>query len=272
MPSVKSISISTKGGGGIVSNLPELQEWIKAYAEKRNKSVYESVLKRMRNVAYKAWKYTRSAEPSKIRSELSNLPITKESGGIRRTNPQYVGLYKLMNWERKNKGLDPLGGSKKKIKGKKKYLVRETKPKALYMQGKYKGFLAARARSARWLRLGWMAALKSLGVSGTRGQNWGGGEGATLDRITGKAYGGGSSIKKFRPGMTEFMIYNGVGVFDHRYKPVKLRPDSDVNRARAFQQEGLNKAIEEEISDIKDHLKKTCKAIWNGKEISIDSI
>ena len=268
MPLAKSVSASVQGGG-IVSNIPELQEWIKAYAVAKNKSIYDATLKRMKNVAYKAWQYTYYSDPSNIKAQLSNLPITKDTvkrGG----NTQFVGLYKLINWERKNKGLDPLGGSRPRIKGKKKYLVRQTKPTALYMQGKYKGFLAARARSARWLRLGWMAALKSMGVSGTRGKNWGGGENATLDRILGKPYGGGSQIKKIGPGNTEFMIYNGVGVFDHRYKPVRSRPDTDVQKARAIQEEGLNKAIQEEISDIYKHIKNNIKAIWDGKEVKVE--
>lgn len=269
MPIAKSVSASVQGGG-IVSNIPELQAWLKEYVKVRNQTVYESVMEKMRNIAYKAWQYTYYSEPSNIRAQLSNLPITKDIGK-RSGNTQFVGLYKLINWERKNKGLDPLGGSRPRIKGKKKYLVRQTKPTALYMQGKYKGFLAARAKSARWLRLGWMAALKSMGVSGTRGKNWGGGEDATLDRITGKAYGGGSSIKKIGPGNTEFMIYNGVGVFDHRYKPVRSRPDADVQRARAVQNAGLNKAIEEEIKNMAKLIIQRTSDIWNGKEVKVKS-
>jgi len=268
MPSAKFVSASVQGGG-IVSNIPELQEWIKAYAVAKNKSIYDATLKRMKNIAYKAWKFTRNAEPSAIKGQLSNLPITKDNK-TRNSPSQWVGLYKLINWERKNKGLIALGGSRRRIRGKKKYVVRQTRPQAFHMQGKTRGFLAARARSARWLRLGWMAALNSMGVSGTRGQHFGGGEEATLDRITGKAYGGGSQIKKIGPGNTEFMIYNGVGVLDHRYKPVRERSSSDVARARAVQEEGLNKAIQEEISDIYKHIKNNIKAIWDGKEVKVE--
>jgi hypothetical protein len=268
MPLAKSVSASVQGGG-IVSNIPELQAWLKVYVQKRNANVYDSVMKKMRDVAYNAWKFTRNAEPSTIKGQLSNLPITKDNK-TRNSPSQWVGLYKLINWERKNKGLIALGGSRRRIRGKKKYVVRQTRPQALHMQGKTRGFLAARARSARWLRLGWMAALNSMGVSGTRGQNFGGGEGATLDRITGKAYGGGSQIKKIGPGNTEFMIYNGVGVLDHRYKPVRERSSSDIARARAVQEEGLNKAVDFVIKDMARYIAKNCVAIWNGKEVRVE--
>jgi len=269
MPSAKFVGASIKGGG-IVSNVPELQEWLKEYVKVRNQSVYDSVLEKMRNIAYKAWQYTKYSEPSNIRAQLSSLPITKDNGK-RGGNLQYVGLYKLINWERKNKGLDPLGGSRPRINGKKVLRVRNTKPQALYMQGKYKSFLKARAQSARWLRLGWMAALKSMGVSKTKGQNWGGGENATLDRITGKAYGGGSNIKKISPGNTEFMIYNGVGIFDHIYNPFRFRSSADIQKAREVQEDGLNKAIEEEIKNMAKLIIERSSQIWNGKEIKVKS-
>jgi hypothetical protein len=268
MPNAKSITASLQGGG-IVSNVPELQEWLRAYVQRRNATVYDSVLKKMRDIAYNAWRFTRYTEPNTIRGQLSNLPITNESGG-RRSASQWVGLYKLMNWERKNKGLIPLGGSRRKIKGKKVYRVRQMAPKAKHMQGRTRGFLASRARSARWLRLGWMAALKSMGVSKTKGQNFGGGESATLDRITGKAYGGGSEIKKLGAGNTEFSIYNGVGVFDHRYNPVRSRSPSDVARARAVQEEGLNKAVNFVIRDMAKYIATNCVAEWNGQKVNLE--
>lgn len=247
-----------------MTNIPELQDWLKAYVTKRNAAVYDSVKKKMADIAYNAWRFTYYSDPSTIRSKLSNLPITKDTK--KRTGAtNWVGLYKLINWERKNKGLNALGGTSPK--GKKIRRVRQTRPQGKYMDGKTKGFLKARAQSARWLRLGWMAALKSLGQSNFRGQNWGGGESATLDRITGKAYGGGSTIKPMGPGNTEFVIYNGVGVFDHRYNPIKQRSESDVARARAIQEEGLNKAVAFVIKDIAKYLTKTCKMVWDGQEI-----
>lgn len=268
MPNAKFVSASL-GTAGIQSNIPQLQEWLKEYVKVRNQTVYESVLEKMRNIAFKAWENTYFSDPSKIRAQLSNLPVTKESGQ-RKGGTQYVGLYKLINWERKNKQLHPLGGSRPKIKGKKIFRVRQTMPKQKYMQGRYKKFLQARSQSARWIRLGWMAALKSLGIEKTRGKNWGGGEDETLSRIMGKPYGGGSRIVKFRPGSTEFMIYNGVGVFDHRYRPVKTRPDSDVQKARILQQAGLNRAIAEEIKNMFDLIKKRTKGIWEGKTIKVE--
>lgn len=271
MAIAKSIETSIKGGG-VVSNIPELQAWLKEYVKVRNVTVYESVLDKMRNIAFKAWKHTYRADPSNIKSELTNLPITKETGDINRKNTKFVGLYKLMNWERKRKGLIPLGGSRPKIKGKKKYLVRENKPKTKYMQGAYKGFLKARAQSARWLALGWRASLASLGVSKTRGQDWGGGEEATLQRII-KQGGAGSKVVKFKPGNTEFSIYNGLGMFDARNKkPYPMRSDSDIARARAVQQAGLTIAVQEEIKNMAAEIAKRTSDDWYGKKVKVKAV
>lgn len=293
MPIANFVSASVKDGG-IVTNIPELQAWLKEYVKVRNVTVYESVLEKMRNIAKKAWKNTYRSDSSAIRSKLSSLPITKESGGINRKNPQYVGLYKLMNWERKRKGLPVLGNTSKTIIGAKiskkttkdwgggTYAEKTTTYKVKkvygnrsgnYMDGKYKGFLKARSQSSRWLALGWRAALKSLGISSTKGQDWGGGEDATLQRIMYRPDGGGSKITKFSPSSTEFMIYNGVGIYDARNKkPYPARPDSDIARARAIQAEGLNKAVQEEIQNMAVLIANRTSEDWYGSKVKVKAV
>jgi len=293
MPLAKSLSASVQGGG-IVSNIPELQAWLKEYVKVRNATVYESVLEKMINIAKKAWKNTYRSDSAKIKSSLSNLPITKEAGGINRKNPQYVGLYKLMNWERKRKGLPVLGNTSKKIVGAKisKKVTRDWgggtypektttyKVKKIYgtrngnfMDGKYKNYLRYRAQSVNWLALGWRAALASLGVYKTKGKDWGGGPEATLQRIMNRPDGGGSQIKKFSPSNTEFMIYNGVGVYDARNKkPYPTRSDSDIAKARAFQQAGLNIAIQEEIENMAELIASRTSQDWYGSKIKVKAV
>lgn len=288
MPIAKSI-ISSIQKGGVATNIPELQAWINEYVKVRNVTVYESVLEKMRNIAFKAWQFTYRADPAKIRNELSSLPITKESGGIRRKNPQFVGLYKLMNWERKRKGLQVLGNTSKIVTGVKirksvskdygyggvekttTYKIRKIygARSGNYMDGKYKNFIKARYQSARWLALGWKAALASLGISKTRGQDWGGGQEGTLKRIIDQK-GAGSNIVKFKPGNTEFSIFNGLGVFDARNKkPYPMRPDSDISKARRVQEAGLNMAVEAEIKNMASLIASRTSEIWYGKKIKV---
>jgi hypothetical protein len=248
----------------------------------------------MINIAKKAWKNTYRSDSAKIKSSLSNLPITKEAGGINRKNPQYVGLYKLMNWERKRKGLPVLGNTSKKVVGAKisKKVTRDWgggtypdktttyKVKKIYgtrsgnfMDGKYKNYLRYRAQSVNWLALGWRAALASLGVYKTKGKDWGGGPEATLQRIMNRPDGGGSQITKFSASNTEFMIYNGVGVYDARNKkPYPMRSDSDIAKARAFQQAGLNIAIQEEIENMAELIANRTSQDWYGSKIKVKAV
>lgn len=288
MPIAKSVMASIKGGG-VVTNIPQLQAWMEQYVKVRNKTVYESVLEKMRNIAYKAWQFTHKADPATIRNQLSSLPITKETGGIHRKNPQYVGLYKLMNWERKRKGLSVLGNTSRIVTGAKirKFTTKDYgyggvektttyKIRKIYgtrngnhMDGKYKNFLKARAQSARWLALGWKAALAQLGILETRGKNWGGGNEATLQRIVNQNE-AGAKIVKLSPSNTEFSIFNGVGIYDARNKkPYPMRPDSDIAKARKIQETALNMAVEAEIKSMASLIASRTSEIWYGKKIKV---
>jgi hypothetical protein len=214
-----------------------------------------------------------------------------------------VGQYKIINWERKLKGLKPLGNTNRPIIGQKfikkttkdfgmgsgafKTTSYHTKPifgtrkpqikngKAVekHMDGKYKSFIQARIRGIKWLRIGWAIAAAKLGKPFGKGDF---GE-DTMARLDGRAYGGGSEIRKYSDTKYEFKIWNGVGIFDHRYRGKKstalpLRPDSDVKRARAFQEEGLRRAVREEIKSMNKLILERLLKIWYGKNIKVQAL
>jgi len=279
------LTASVNKEGGIVSNYEQVQKALQDYVAVRNQAVYDSVKEKMADIAFKAAQNTRFAERSDIRAEISNLPITKDNGRKRTGNTQYVGQYKLMNWQRKNMGLYPLGNSRvRKVrvlasKGpsastkivKKQNIPRNTGPSAglaRFMDGKYKGFLQARTRSSKFLRIGWACAAAALGKSFSKG-DFGS---ATLERLSGKAYGGGATITNLAPGSNRFEIYNGTGVFDLRYKGTPMRSANDIARARAVQEAGLIQGIQAEIKNIyKLVIDRNSKA-WFGKKLNVKAV
>lgn len=272
-------------GGGIVSNIPQLQQALREYVKVRNQSTYLSVREKMANIAFKAAQFTEFSDKEKIRSNISNAPALGISSG----KSPFIGQYKIINWERKNKGLRPLGNTSHPVVGMKfsktskkdfglgsgafkttayKTKAIKSKRSGMYMDGKYKRFIQARIRSSKWLRIGWALAAAKLGKPFSKGDF---GEG-TLARLDGKAYGGGASIKKETGSKAEFIIWNGVGVFDHRYKPVKLRPESDVQRARYRQEIGLKKAVSEEIRNMVQLIAERTSQLWYGKKLKLGKV
>jgi hypothetical protein len=279
--------------GGIVSNYPQVQQALQAYVMVRNQSIYDSVKEKMANIAFKAAQNTRHTPREEIRAKISSLPITKDNGRKRSGNTQYIGQYKLINWQRKNMGLIPLGGTKKMIVGmkitKKKYFnkgltdfeketVYKFKPikgekkspsgNNKFMDGKYKGFLQARARGSKFLRIGWACAAAALGKPFGRG-DFGS---ATLERLSGKAYGGGATIKNIAPGSNEFMIWNGAGVFDLRRKGTPMRSTNDIARARAVQEAGLMQGLQAEIKSMYELVIKRNSQAWFGKKLNVKAV
>ena len=290
------LTASVGKDGGIISNVDDVKLALQRYVQARNANVFDSVKKKMGDIAYRAAEFTDYSEPEYIRSKLTSLPITKDGGKKRYGNTQFVGLYKLMNWQRKNMGLLPLGGSKNKIiksgkiKGfiylnefgrkvtqykqkvkKIKQVPRNTGPSAglnRFMDGKTKAFLKARARGSKFLRIGWACAAAAMGKSFGRG-DFGP---ATLERLSGKAYGGGATIEKIAPGQSVFKIYNGTGVFDLRYKGTPMRSSSDIARARAKQEAGLKKAINFVLEDIAGYLFKAAREPWDKGKVTATRI
>jgi hypothetical protein len=280
---------------GIFSNFPQVKQALDAYVKVRNQSTYTSVLEKMQGIAYKAAGNTAFSERSKIASSIANLPnkgdVKPRSGGT-----QYVGQYKVINWERKIKGLPTLGGS-----GRRKILVNRPNPRnpggwtieeatkrnksrgaglgvSYFMDGKYKGFIKSRQQGSKWLRIGWALAADMLGKPFGRG-DFGP---ATKARLSGEKYGGGASIKINGAGKFDFEIFNGVGVFDHRYRPpgrvadfsgkLPLRPSADVARARAIQEAGLMKGIQAEIASMAKLIISRTGKIWGGQAVPLKNI
>lgn len=288
------LGVST-GQSGITSNWPQVQQALDAYVKVRNQSTYDSILEKMGNIAMKAAKFTEFSPREKIAASIASLPnlgdTKPRSGG-----GAYVGQYKVINWDRKIKGLPTLGGS-----GRRKVFVNRPSPRnpgawtieerkkknksrgaglgvSYFMDGKYKGFIKARQQGSKWLRIGWAAASASLGKPFERG-DFGPG---TLSRIMGKAYGGGSNIKIAGAGKFQFEIYNGTGAFDHRYRPpgrvadfagkLPMRPSKQVAAARAIQERGLKRAVVEEIKEMAKIIISRTSKIWNTKGISKNQV
>jgi hypothetical protein len=279
--------------GGIISNVDAVKQALEAYVKVRNQSVFESVKEKMANIAFKAAQNTYFSPPQTIRNQLTSLPITKDDGKKRYGNTQFVGLYKLMNWQRKNMGLYPLGGSKRRKTGvfrkviKKdedgeitsieykekmvKQVPRNTGPSAglnRFMDGKTKAFLKARARGSKFLRIGWALAASAMGKPFRRG-DFGP---ATLERLSGKAYGGGATIDRVAPGQSVFTIYNGAGVFDLRYKGTPMRSSNDIAKARALQEAGLRVGVDAEIKSMYELVIKRNSQAWFGKKMNVKAV
>ena len=248
---------------GITSNFPAFKKALDLYVRVSRKTVFDSVRNKMADVAFEAASNTYHTTPEAIDSEFKNLPIEGREDKPRSGDTRFVGQYKIINWERKNKGMMPLGGSKfrkitkYKIQGpmamtktiRRRNAPRNTGPNlgvARFMDGKYKAFLQARKRSVKWLRIGWAAAAEIMGKPFTRG----GFGPAAIQRIIGLKYGGGE-VKQLTENLTEFVIFNNTGRFDTRYRPIRQRSSSDIARANEIMTRGLTAAIQKVIYDPK---------------------
>lgn len=264
----------------VTGNFPAFKKALDLYVRISRKTVFEAVRGAMGDVAFSAAENTYHTTKEAIDSQFQNLPIKGNEKGPRKGDTKFVGQYKIINWERKNKGLDPLGGSKfrkiKKfsIKGpmammkttKKRNIPRNTGPSqgvARFMDGKYKAFLQARKRSVKWLRIGWAAAAEMMGKPFRRG-DFGP---AAIQRIIGLKYGGGA-IKPISSDITEFMIFNNTGRFDHRYKTPIPRSASDIARADEIMRKGLEAGIQKVIYDPKrglaPYIGARLKRLWDS--------
>lgn len=262
---------------GITGNFPAFKKALDLYVRISKKTVFDSVRNAMADVAFEAAANTYHTTKEKIDAEFQNLPIKGAETKKRYGDTRFVGQYKIINWERKNKGMMPLGGSKYRTKARKilafsyfdpydsgiktkisfkkiraKNTPRNTGPNLginRFMDGKYKAFLQARKRSVKWLRIGWAAAAEALGKPFRRG-DFGPG---TIQRILGLKYGGGY-IKPINDNLTEFAIFNNTGRFDTRYKPARQRSGNDIGRADDIMTKGLEAGIQKVIYDPKKGL------------------
>lgn len=265
---------------GVTTNFPAFKKALDLYVRISRKTVFDSVKNAMADVAFSAAENTYHTNKELIDAQFKSLPITGTETKPRTGDTQYVGQYKIINWERKNKGLMPLGGSKfrkvKKfsIKGpmammkeiRKRNVPRGTGPSlgiARFMDGKYKAFLQARKRSIKWLRIGWAAAAEMMGKPFRRG-DFGP---AAIQRIIGLKYGGGS-VRSIDADITEFTIFNNTGRFDTRYKPVRQRSSFDIARADSIMSAGLEAGIQKVIYDPKrglaPYISARLKRLWDS--------
>jgi hypothetical protein len=260
---------------GIVNNIEAVKEAIKIYGLMVKGDADKAIRKKMGDIAFQAAANTYHGEKEKLRAEISSLPITKDGGRKRYGNTQYVGQYKLINWERKQKGLLPLGNSKfRKIGYRRKENLDEDKEVTSidyvairrrnraraggpslranpFMDGKYKSFIQSRIRSIKFIRAAWGVAAAFFGRKpfdrGDFGPN-------ALARFSGKQY-GGAEVKPIGDNITEYSMFNGAGRFDTRKRKVGQqtapeRPSGDQERAAKIIEDGLNKGVQAVIADI----------------------
>ena len=246
---------------GVQTNIDAVKNALKLYGLVVKKDADIAIKKKMGDIAFQAAANTYYGEKEKLRAEISGLPITKDGGRKRYGNTQYVGQYKLINWERKQKGLLPLGNSKfRRVANKqgkfvkKRNVVRATLGPSLranpFMDGKYKSFIQSRIRSIKFIRAAWGVAAQFFGKSFSRGDF---GPNA-LARFSGLQY-GGAEIKPIGDSITEYSMFNGAGRFDTRRKKIGQqtapeRSSADQERAAKIIEDGLNKGIQAVIADI----------------------
>lgn len=267
---------------GILTNIQAVQDALRVYGKVVRIEADKAIKNKMADIAFAAAKNTKFADRAAIRAELSTLPNTKDGGRKRYGNTQYVGQYKLINWERKQKGLDPLGNSRFRVVGRKvkgisyynpisgnivtRYKMTEqrkrNKPRQIgpanvnknegrFMDGKYKSFIKAREESSKFLRIGWARAAEFFGKPFKRGRDFGP---KTQARISGEAY-GAASIKSFGGDLTEYAMSNYAGRFDVRRREfgqtvAPERSSQDQSKAAAIIERGLNLGLQEAFADI----------------------
>lgn len=267
---------------GVMNNIEAVREAIRLYGQRVKNDSHKQIQKKMGDIAYRASEATPYGDKDKLRNEISNLPITKDGGRKRYGNTQYVGQYKLINWERKQRGLLPVGNSK--FRRVTKYI---TKPGSMsveektirrrnqirgegpskranpFMDGKYKKFIQARARSIKFIRAAWGVAAAFFGKPFDRGDF---GPNA-LGRFSGQKYGGGE-IEKIGDSLTQYSIFNGAGRFDTRRKKpgqetAPQRPSADQARAEAIITKALQRGVDFVLADIIQYFEERAKRFQN---------
>jgi hypothetical protein len=256
---------------GITTNIDAVKDALKIYGLVVRKDAEAETKKKMASIAYEAARFTPFGEKGALRAEISNLPITKDGGKKRYGNTQYVGQYKLINWQRKLAGLLPVGGSKfRKVSQYKvkpgalsveeKEIKRRNKSRSAFgpslranpfMDGKYKAFIAGRIRSIKFIRAAWSVAAVALGGKPFSRGDFGP---AAIARFSGQAYGGGD-IKSIGPDVTEYSIFNGAGKYDTRraikgVQSAPERPSKDQERAARIIEDALDKGVTAVLADI----------------------
>lgn len=178
--------------GTIVDN--QFADSLRVYAGLMGATLSQEINRQAANVCYKAAEYTPFIERPALRSQLENLPITKDANQKRSGDKNKVGIYKLANWQNKNLGLPPWNSKKSK--------------------NSWKNLIGARVKRAKYIRIGWAWCAKQFGKPFTRGDF----SDKTMNRISG--------AQIALPTSLEAIFMNKAGSRDVRYKNNPLRPES----------------------------------------------
>lgn len=262
---------------GLLTNINAVQDALRIYGHMVRTDADVGIRKKMADIAFRASENTYFTTKEKIYNQIANLPIRKDSQK-RYGSTQYVGQYKLINWERKNRGLPTLGGSKFRMINTSKpnsmvYSERKTrvgsrlaglgvKSNIYAMDGKYKSFRQARARSIKFIRAAWGVAAAFFGKPFTKGDF---GPGA-LARFSGLAY-GGAEVKKVGDTLIEYIAFNGAGKYDTRFNPPRLRSSSSQERAAKVIEDGLNKGIQFVLKDLTIYFEQRAKRYLDALKV-----
>lgn len=208
---------------------------LKLYVLAQRKELADSINHIAKNVAFRASQFTepsgsKSAAMAKIKSSLENLPITKDNGRKRTGDTRLVGVMKLMNWQRKNSGLDPVGGGKFKKTGTFRRVIKRDedgeitsisyresrkrigKGSTLVATGKLRKFLNRRAAGAKFTKIGWLASVDKFTKGSASSRE---GFSSRTTNLIGDA-------KLAVPGpIVEALTINRAGQFDVRFKPAR---------------------------------------------------
>jgi len=231
----------------VILNDKEFKDALDLYLRLNKKTMAEAINDKMTGIAYKSAKFTepttsKSAASSRIKQQLVSLPITKDGGKKRSGDTRFVGLYKLMNWQRKNSNLAPVGGKFGDNKA----------------SGLSKKFVNRRANSARWIRIGWIHAAKALKTKPKE---------SAPNEKTKRQLGGATPAKPAT--IVEAEIYNKAGIADIRYKPSKPRIKAG---AVEVGEPGLIKGIKAEIQNMYEYIIPRLVKDWYGIKSKIKAI
>ena len=261
---------------GVTTNFPAFKKALDLYVRVSRETVFDAVRNAMGDVAIEAEANTYYTSKEQIDKEFQGLPIKGEEKKRRYGDTRFVGQYKIINWQRKNRGLLPLGGSKFRKVSKfkirpgqlfveEKIIKRRQQPRntgpslgaSRFMDGKYKKFLQMRKFSIGWLRFAWLAAAKSMGKKVKY----------DVDRIIAGGYGGGY-ISQINANTTEFAIFNNTGRIDARMPDGTPRSSSDIARADAIMTKGLEAGIQKVLYDPKKglvpYISARLKRLWES--------
>ena len=223
------------------------------------KTMAESINKQAGNVVYEAYMLTPPAgrlgevkrpEADKLRSNLENLPITKDGGIKRYGDKKYVGALKLMNWQRRKRGLNPVGNGKFRRLESGKRTRKNPRQGKNFADGLLKKFISSRTSSVGFIKIGWARAAAAFGRPASNI----GFRPSTISKI--------GDFSLATPGvLTEATFTNSAGRFDARYRPKIPRGESGSVKVGYS---ALVKAVDIVASKMLDYIEPRIQRIYDA--------